>query len=289
MGSRIRGSRISPVFSGVLGASLLVSNPAVAGSVAQAEPENPSADADTPASEGEAEAVDAPEAEAESTESAATGEAELGMDAAALAEAAKPASSGMRNRIGLGAMRTLGGANALRVSWYAIDKLSVSALIGFATYTQEAQDDNGDYTKKETYGLLAAGGDVLYWPVQGDRSRSVYADFGVGLRTTVFTGIRPPPDEDTGRRTKPMEVNVEIPVSLPIWFGQNVTVTPEFGFTARIVPGSVEPDTNGNVDQNEGQGTAERLGATNAPGWGVELGDNGGLFFGLSFAYVFGG
>ena len=186
-------------------------------------------------------------------------------------------------------MRTLGGANALRVSWYAIDKLSVSALIGFATYTQEAQDDNGDYTKKETYGLLAAGGDVLYWPVQGDRSRSVYADFGVGLRTTVFTGIRPPPDEDTGRRTKPMEVNVEIPVSLPIWFGQNVTVTPEFGFTARIVPGSVEPDTNGNVDQNEGQGTAERLGATNAPGWGVELGDNGGLFFGLSFAYVFGG
>ncbi len=301
-GSRIRGRRIGLTVAGTLAASVVLATPASAASVEDAKPKASAAKADSEAEGDAASDVDAQEEElAKSTEpeddedgpepeaSPEDDGAAMMPDAAAGGAGKKAASNGMRNRIGLGAMRTLGGANALRVSWYAIDKLSVSALIGFATYTQEAQDADGDYTKKETYGLLAAGGDVLYWPVQGDRSRSVYADFGVGLRTTVFTGIRPPPDEDTGRRTKPMEVNVEIPVSLPIWFGQNVTVTPEFGFTARIVPGSIEPDTNGNADENEGQGTAERLGAANAPGWGVELGDNGGLFFGLSFAYVFGG
>ena len=230
----------------------------------------------------------APDPEAASeTEAAAPVEAldEENVETSAKKRPAAP----MRNRVGVGAIRTLGGANALRVSWYAIDRLSVGALVGFATFTHEAQDENGDYTAKETYGLVAAGGDVTYWPVQGKRDRAVYADLGVGVRATFFTGVRPPPEDDTGRRNKPFEIDVEIPVSMPIWFGTNVSVIPEFGFTARIVPGSREPDENNNVDNNVGQGTAERLGTTSGPGWGVELGDNGGLFFGLSFAYFFGG
>jgi len=296
--SPILGRRITLCSAGVFVACVVLTTPASAETIDGAKPkasssptavdakEEASSDAEAQPDEAEPAEVEPP---AEEGASEGEGAAELGADAVLAVETGAAVSTGMRNRIGIGAMRTLGGANAIRVSWYAIDKLSVSALIGFATYTHEAQDSDGGYTKKETYGLLAAGGDVLYWPVQGDRSRSVYADFGVGFRTTVFTGIRPPPEEETGRRTKPMEVNIEIPVSLPIWFGQNVTVTPEFGFTARIVPGSQEPDTNGNVDQNVGQGTAERLGTTSVPGWGVEFGDNGGLFFGLSFAYVFGG
>ena len=74
-----------------------------------------------------------------------------------------------------------------------------------------------------------------------------------------------------------------------MFIGDSVAITPEFGFVARIVPGHREPDEQDNADTNPGSGAGERLGTTNGPGLGFEIGEHGGVFFGLSITYFFGG
>ena len=202
--------------------------------------------------------------------------------------AAAVSTSGMKGRIGLGAMRSLGGANGIRIDGYVTDKVTLGGVVGFGLFGHKAPNpDDGEFTETEIYGLLGVGLHALWYPVQGNRSKAVHADFGFGGRVMYFRGLRPKPDMDTGRIYTPMELNIEMPVAMPVWFGDNVAVIPEFGWVFRWVPGTREPDGDGNVDMNPGIGAAERFGTTNGPGLGFEIGDHGGLFFGLSIQYFF--
>jgi hypothetical protein len=170
-----------------------------------------------------------------------------------------------------------------------IDKLDIGALIGFATFSHKVPDDNGDYTQTKTFGLLGAGAHLIYWPVQGNRDRVVYADFGFGARGVVYVGFTDQDDMNDETREQPLEIDIEIPLTTHVWIGDSVALTPEFGFVARIIPGHREPDEQDNADTNPGSGVGNRLGTTNGPGLGFEIGEHGGVFFGLSITYFFGG
>jgi hypothetical protein len=195
--------------------------------------------------------------------------------------------SGMKGRVGLGGIRTLSGVNGLVLNFYAVDKLSLGAVVGFGTYSYKEADDNGDFNQRRTVGLLGAGVHAFYWPVQGDRSKAVSADFGFGARGVVYVGIQPG-DENPDTLDRPLEIDIEVPITTAVWIGDSVAITPEFGFVARIVPGNREPDEQDNSDTNPGTGAAGRFGGDNGPGLGFEIGQHGGVFFGLSISYFFG-
>jgi hypothetical protein len=195
--------------------------------------------------------------------------------------------SGMKGRVGLGGIRTLSGVNGLVLNLYPIDKLSLGAVVGFGTFSHREADDNGDYNQRRTVGLLGAGLHAFYWPVQGNRSKVVFADFGFGARGVVYVGFQPG-DENPDTLDRPLEIDIEVPITTMIWIGDSVAITPEFGFVARIIPGNREPDEQDNSDTNPGSGVGERFGTTNGPGLGFEIGQHGGVFFGLSISYFFG-
>lgn len=195
---------------------------------------------------------------------------------------------GMKGRVGLGGTRSLSGVNAISLRYYPIDKLSIGALIGFATFSHKEAGDDGDFSDTRTVGLLGAGAQLFYWPVQGSRAKYVSADFGFGARGVVYVGFGAEDDENAETREGPLEIDIEIPITTHVFIGDSVAITPEFGFVARIIPGSREPDEQDNADTNPGSGVGERLGTTNGPGLGFELGEHGGVFFGLSITYFFG-
>jgi hypothetical protein len=202
---------------------------------------------------------------------------------------AAAASGGMKNRVGIGGTRSLSGVNAISLRYYPINKLDIGALLGFATFSHQEADDNGDFTQKRTVGLLGAGLHLIYWPVQGSRDQYISADFGFGARGVVYVGFGAEDDENPETREQPLEIAIEVPITTHVFIGDSVAITPEFGFVARIIPGHREPDEQDNADTNPGSGVGERLGTTNGPGLGFELGEHGGVFFGLSITYFFGG
>jgi hypothetical protein len=197
------------------------------------------------------------------------------------------AGSGMKGRVGLGGMRTLSGVNGLVLNFYAMDKLSLGAVVGFGAFSHKEADDNGDFNQRRTVGLLGTGLHAFFWPVQGDRAKYISADFGFGARGVVYVGIGPG-DENPDTLDRPLEIDIEVPITTAVWIGDSVAITPEFGFVARIVPGHREPDEQDNSDPNPGTGAGERFGTTNGPGLGFEIGQHGGVFFGLSISYFFG-
>jgi hypothetical protein len=195
--------------------------------------------------------------------------------------------SGMKGRVGLGGIRTLSGVNGLVLNFYPADKLSLGTVVGFGSFSYREADDQGDFNQRRTVGLLGAGLHAFYWPVQGDRSKTVSADFGVGARGVVYVGFAPG-DENPDTLDRPLEIDIEVPITTAVWIGDSVAIIPEFGFVARIVPGNREPDEQDNSDTNPGTGAAGRFGGDNGPGLGFEIGQHGGVFFGLSISYFFG-
>lgn len=241
----------------------------------EAEPEEEVEDEAEPEEEPEPE----PEPEPEEDEAEVDAEAAI---------AGTPAAGGMKGRVGLGGMRSLSGVNAISVRYYPIPKLSIGALVGFATFSHRDTDDNGEFNQTTTVGLLGTGLQLFYWPVQGDRRKYVSADFGFGGRGVFYVGFQPG-DENPETFDTPMEIDIEIPITTQVFIGDAVAITPEFGFVVRIIPGNREPDEQDNVDTNPGSGVGGRLGTTNGPGLGFEMGEHGGVFFGLSITYYFGG
>ncbi len=198
----------------------------------------------------------------------------------------------MKGRVGVGGIRTVSGLNGLVVQGYLTDRLTLGAVAGFATFSHRENNDDGEFKDVNTVGLIGGGPQLFYWPYQGSRNNQVYADFGVGGRALVYvglTGINRDRPEDATTLDIPVEIDIEVPLAAPVWIGQRVAITPEFGFVARIIPGSREADQNGAADSNPGTGVAQRLGAQNGPGVGFELGNtSAGMFIGLSIAYFFG-
>ncbi len=234
---------------------------------------------EAPAPEPEPEPVVEPEPEPEPEDE----------DEDEVAAATTSAAPGMKGRIGLGGTRSLSGVNAISLRYYPIDKLDIGALIGFATFSHRDVGDDGEFSERRTVGLLGAGLHLFYWPVQGDRSKIVSADFGFGMRGVVYVGFDGDPEDNPEVLEGPLEIDIEIPMTTHLFIGDSVAITPEFGFVARIIPGNREPDDLGNADTNPGSGAGSRLGTTDGPGLGFEIGEHGGVFFGLSISYFFGG
>ena len=202
-------------------------------------------------------------------------------------ERAEPAK--MRNRVGFGAMRTISGLNGLLLRWYAANRFTLGINAGVGTFSHRDTDENGEFSRTRTVGAVGVGPEFFFWPAQGDRTQQVHADFGVGLRLTAYVGwLGNLEEEESNTLDTPLEIDIEIPAALQLWIGQRVAVLPEFGVAFRIIPGNREPDVNGEFDMNPGRGIGSRRGTTDGPGFGFELGDHAGLFFGIGFAYFFG-
>ncbi len=202
---------------------------------------------------------------------------------------AKRPPADMKNRVGFGAMRTLAGLNGLFVRWYAANRFTVGLNLGAATFSHKDTDENGDFDRTRTVGAVGVGPEFFFWPFQGDRSQQVHADFGVGARLTTYFGfLGQLEEEQTDTMDTPLEIDIEVPASVQLFIGKRVAIVPEFGVAFRIIPGNREPDQNGEFDSNPGRGIGSLRGTTDGPGFGFELGDHGGLFMGIGFAYFFG-
>lgn len=195
----------------------------------------------------------------------------------------------MKGRVALGAMRTVGGLNALMVRGYVSNRITLGWVTGVATFSHRDTDEDGDFERVRTVGRVGFGPEFFAWLVQGDRSHQVHADVGLGARLTAYVGFLGRLEEDREETLDiPVELGLEIPVALQLFIGPRVAIIPEFGAVFRFIPGQREPDENGEFDSNPGRGAGERLGTTNGPGFGFELGDHAGLFMGIGVGYFFG-
>lgn len=265
-----------------LGLALAFASPAAAA---------PGKDADKAEEEPDEKEEAAAEAEADDAAPEADASVSTSVKPKKKKKANKPRSPAapMKNRVGFGAMRTLAGLNGLFVRWYAVDRFTVGLNLGAATFSHGDTDENGDFERTRTVGAVGVGPEFFYWPFQGDRSQQVYADFGVGARVSTYFGfLGQLEEEETDTLDAPLEIDVEIPASIQLFIGKRVAVIPEFGVAFRIIPGNREPDQNGEFDANPGRGIGSKRGTSNGPGFGFDLGDHGGLFMGIGFAYFFG-
>lgn len=195
----------------------------------------------------------------------------------------------MKGRFGLGAMRSLSGLNGLWGRYYLANRVTLGLTAGFATFSHRDTDDTGEFNRTRTVGALAIGPELFLWPVQGPRSQQVHADFGAGLRVLTYVGfLGLSEEEQSNTLDTPVEIDIEIPAKIQLFIGQRVSVNPEFGVAFRIIPGDREPDGNGDFDMNPGTGAGQRLGSTNGPGFGFELGNHAGLFMGIGVGFYFG-
>lgn len=198
-------------------------------------------------------------------------------------------TAAMKKRVGFGAIRTLSSVNGLFVNGYLGNRIAIGMVAGVATFTHREVDDNGEFNRTRTVGRIGLGPEVFFFPVQGDRSSQVHADFGFGARFMTFVGFLDRDEDEEGNTLDtPLEFDIELPAKISLWVGRRVAIMPEFGVAFRIVPGSREADQNGEADTNPGQGVAGQLGTENGPGFGFELGDHAGLFMGLGLGYYFG-
>src|SRR5690606_35561675 len=204
-------------------------------------------------------------------------------------DGASRSAAPMRGRFAIGAMRTVAGLNGLMVRGYVLNRLSLGWVTGVATFSHRDTDENGDYERVRTVGRVGFGPEVFFWPVQGDRAHQVHADVGIGARMTAYVGfLRRLEEQREETLDTPVELAFEMPVALQLFIGPRVAIMPEFGVVFRYVPGRREPDENGESDANPGTGAGERLGTSNGPGFGFELGDHAGLFMGVGVGYFFG-
>lgn len=263
-----------------------------AGKAKVEEPASESSDASESGDGSETESSDASDASDASGGGSETS-ASVSTSGATASGSGKAAGAGkgaaMKGRFGFGAMRTVSGLNGLFGRYYLGNRITLGLTAGFATFSHRETDDNGEFGRTRTVGAFAVGPEVIFWPVQGDRSQQVHADFGVGARALTYVGfLGLPEEEQSNTLDTPVEIDVEIPVALQVFIGRRVSINPEFGFAVRIIPGSREPDENGDFDMNPGTGIGQRLGTTNGPGLGFELGNHAGFFMGIGVGYYFG-
>ncbi|MEX1361968.1 MAG: hypothetical protein AB1Z98_02515 [Nannocystaceae bacterium] len=222
------------------------------------------------------------------------GSSEAGADASVSTSGASAKRGGnkgaaMKGRFGLGAMRSLSGLNGLWGRYYLANRVTLGLTAGFATFSHRDTDDTGEFNRTRTVGALAIGPELFFWPVQGPRSQQVHADFGAGVRVLTYVGfLGLSEEEQSNTLDTPVEIDIEIPAKIQLFIGQRVSINPEFGVAFRIIPGDREPDGNGDFDMNPGTGAGQRLGSTNGPGFGFELGNHAGLFMGIGVGFYFG-
>lgn len=199
------------------------------------------------------------------------------------------APAAMKGRVGVGAMRTVAGLNALFVRGYVADRVTLGLDLGVATFSHRDVDADGEFGRVRTVGAVGVGPELFFWPVQGDRSQQVHADFGIGFRATTYVGFLGRLEEEREETLDiPLEIDIEIPAGIQLFIGRRVAILPEFGVVFRVIPGNREPDQNGEFDENPGRRIGSRLGTTDGPGFGFEIGEHAGFFMGIGVGYFFG-
>lgn len=294
----IQGLRfVSPLGLSSFGAilALALTIPAVASAAPKGKGgKDKDAKVEEPAAEEPA-ASEASNDESESESKAAgDGKAKASVSTSGAAASGSASSGGkkgapMKGRFGFGAMRTVSGLNGLFGRYYVANRFTIGLDAGFATFSHRETDDNGEFSRTRTVGAFAIGPELFFWPVQGDRSHQVHADFGVGARMLTYVGfLGLNEEEQSNTLDTPVEIDIEIPAAVQVFIGSRVSINPEFGVAVRIIPGSREPDGNGDFDMNPGTGIGQRLGTTNGPGLGFEVGNHAGFFMGIGVGYYFG-
>ena len=294
---------VSPLGISFAGAILALALTTPADASAAPRGKDKDAKAEETASDGaDSDASDESDADSSDTKSESDEESDGGKSGGGDAKASVSTSGGaasasaggkkgapMKGRFGFGAMRTVSGLNGLFGRYYLANRFTLGLNAGFATFSHRDTDDNGEFTRTRTVGAFALGPEVFFWPVQGDRGHQVHADFGVGGRVLTYVGfLGLQEEEQSNTLDTPVEIDVEIPAAVQVFIGQRVSINPEFGFVVRIIPGSREPDENGDFDMNPGTGIGQRLGTTSGPGLGFELGSHAGFFMGIGVGYYFG-
>jgi hypothetical protein len=216
----------------------------------------------------------------------------LGIAAVALATPqTAQAGKDMKMRFGIGGQRTLTGYSQIRARFFPITNLHVG--LGFGVVVWDPHVDDVDH---DAYVLATLSPEVMGWyvsPAEGP----VSANFGGGLRFGLAFGADGQDDDTQNGLDNPFEIDIELPLSAEVFFGNHFSFAPEAGIVFRIVPGEAgDPDDE--WDENPGSGCDNTMSpiicqGTNArafgrgPGFGFDIGANAGLFAGGSFNFFF--
>lgn len=163
-------------------------------------------------------------------------------------------SSSRKGRLGVGGLYSLSGYRALRIKYFLTPEWSVSGALGLDFFSPSVGDRNN-------IDVVFAPG-VNYWITPKNQSGPITASFGLGGRMGIYLGRGP------GSINSRSGVNVEATMTAEVFFGKHFSLAPEAGLLFRFVNNG--PDPSGKGD-----------------GFGLELGDNTGLFGGGSFNFYF--
>jgi hypothetical protein len=218
----------------------------------------------------------------------------LGIAAIALATPqTAQAGKDMKMRFGIGGQRTLTGYSQIRARFFPIKHLHVGLGFGIVMWDPHQHDVDNDAIL-----LATLSPEVMGWYVTKSEG-PISANFGGGLRFGIAFGADGVDDDNQNGLDNPFELDIELPMSAEIFFGNHFSFAPEAGIVFRIVPGeSAGPgDDPDDYDENPGSGCTNttnpvfcalfRGGGAGEPGFGFDIGANAGLFAGGSFNFFF--
>ncbi|MEE9383919.1 MAG: hypothetical protein V3V08_10950 [Nannocystaceae bacterium] len=157
------------------------------------------------------------------------------------------AGKDMQQRVGVGAQRTLSGANELHVNWFLDTRLSLGFGAGMDVYRDS---NNGDPAGQSAFSFSPS---VFGWFLRTKETGPVAANLGVGGRFTVIV-------HGTPNDTTVIEPILEIPVTVEVYLGQHFAIAPEAGLAFRMnVDGNTETF---NVSADGGSGPAIMAGGS---------------------------
>jgi hypothetical protein len=216
----------------------------------------------------------------------------LGIGAFALAmPQTAQAGKDMKMRFGIGGQRTLTGYSQIRARFFPITNLHVGLGFGVVMWDPHQHDVDHD-----TYLLATLSPEVMGWYVSKKETGPISANFGGGLRFGIAFGADGTDDDNQNGLDNPFELDIELPMSAEVFFGEHFSFAPEAGIVFRIVPGETagpgdDPD---DYDENQGAGCDNTSSPvlcnaffSKGPGFGFDIGANAGLFAGGSFNFFF--
>lgn len=157
-------------------------------------------------------------------------------------------------RLGIGGLQALSGYRALQLKYFLTPSWSVSGAVGLDFFSPQVGSRN-------IIDVVFAPG-VNYWITPKNQSGPITASFGMGGRLGIYIGSGP------SSRASRSGVNIEGTLSAEVFLGRHFSLAPEAGVVFRFVGNGPDP---GNIPD----------------GFGLELGNNTGLFGGGAFNFYF--
>ena len=157
----------------------------------------------------------------------------------------------MSGKFGIGGQQTLTGYTGVHGKYFFNKHWSADLSLGFHHF----KPDEGD---AEVTAALVPG--FNYWIIPDAQAGALQAHLGVGGRLGFVVG-------KTRADQSILEIDIEAPVIAEIFFGPHFSLAPEFGLVIRMPVGEY------GYDQDKG--------------FGVDLGQNTGLFGAGSFNFYF--